>query len=302
MKTLLFDTETTGLNPRKSFIISIGGALWDSKTDQSETFEFFLNWKLCVPSFKITDETYKVHRINQEFLDEHGVHPAKAFALLWSKICNFCKMDPEIYSVSLDHSDYLSALMDAKKNEINLIDIICAFNLEFDQNMMISNILCLLKNWKALACDCNGEFDAIVNLFNLFEKNYSNGLESLYSIKQSKTLETNISFIDSMLIDRIFHFDENGIKLSHNLEDVGLRYGIEKDQNAHDALSDSKRLLEIFKIQYNELKSLGYDLEDYSCRNTIERKCIRKSVFGKMNYRKKENLDYLGVSMTPLEF
>ena len=40
MKIIFFDTETTGLDPKKCSIIQLAGTIWDTSTGQQEDFDY----------------------------------------------------------------------------------------------------------------------------------------------------------------------------------------------------------------------------------------------------------------------
>lgn len=68
------DCETTGLNPRKDEILSIGAVLIrDNKVLMRNTFNIFLK-----PSKSINAESIKIHHIRPVDL-ENGMNPKKQF-------------------------------------------------------------------------------------------------------------------------------------------------------------------------------------------------------------------------------
>ncbi len=71
-EVVVFDTETTGLNPKQDEILSIGAVLIrDNVIVTSETFEVFLK-----PSKAISSKSIEIHRIRPCDLD-HAVEPEK---------------------------------------------------------------------------------------------------------------------------------------------------------------------------------------------------------------------------------
>lgn len=257
MKYLLFDTETTGLNARKSFILSIGAILYDSETNEKSEFYKVLNWKKIMNNFYIPEDTIKVHGITLETLDKKGEHPLNVMSdfIKWiNEFCDCCRLDS-----------------------------IVAFNIPFDLNMMISNLKYLIDVY----CS-NFEHDSIlesntINLLNLLTRRYH------------EELNNHPLIIDSLVIDRIFHFEVDGEKVSHNLQAVGERYGIPEDPNAHNAIADTRRTLEVFKIQLNELKDLGIEV-DQKFEDRLIRKYNREQEYRGWN-KKPDAVDYLAEKM-----
>ncbi|MGB5966614.1 MAG: 3'-5' exonuclease [Sulfurimonadaceae bacterium] len=71
-EVVVFDTETTGLNPKKDEILSIGAVLIrDNVIVTSETFEVFLK-----PSQEIASKSIEIHRIRPCDLDD-ALEPQK---------------------------------------------------------------------------------------------------------------------------------------------------------------------------------------------------------------------------------
>jgi DNA polymerase-3 subunit epsilon len=70
---IAYDTETTGLNPKKDEILSIGAVkIKNNKIITSEKFEIFLN-----PSRDISEESIKIHQIRNIDL-QNGSEPNEA--------------------------------------------------------------------------------------------------------------------------------------------------------------------------------------------------------------------------------
>lgn len=74
-EVVVFDTETTGLNPKKDEILSIGAVkIKGNKILMSEKFELFLK-----PSREVNEQSIKIHQIRNIDL-ENGVEPTEAIA------------------------------------------------------------------------------------------------------------------------------------------------------------------------------------------------------------------------------
>jgi len=72
-EVVVFDTETTGLNPKKDEILSIGAVkLRGNKILMSEKFELFVK-----PTHEITEQSIKIHQIRNIDL-ENGIEPHDA--------------------------------------------------------------------------------------------------------------------------------------------------------------------------------------------------------------------------------
>lgn len=263
---LLFDVETTGLNPRKSFILSIGAILakvdYDKATNiENKEFYGLINWKLINKNFEIPEDTVKVHGLTQELLDKEGKHPVHLFGSFY----DFLKENP--------------------------IDIFCAFNLGYDQNMFRSNLLFMEDYLEKHINEYDIEFyEKIKNLSNMFKKAYIDE-------KVNKSI-----FFDSMTYDKIFHFEVDGVKVKHGLDAVGRRYNIPSDPNAHNAIADTRRLYEIFKIQLKEISEMeNVEIDAFMERRIIVKYDRENDYYRRINPRNIP-LDYLGFNMTKVEF
>lgn len=261
MRAILFDTETTGLKPEIHHIISLGFIFWDSETGKMERFYQLLNWGLIFPQFSIPESTIQVHGITNEFLRRNGVHPVKAFAQLYDFIYDNCIED----GGGFDHC--------------------VAFNLPYDQNMVRSNLQYLVENVHKFVCASNyqEEFDDDANKCGM--------LLEIFTKDPDHLDENPILFIDSLIIDRIFHFDDDFNKVHHNLEEVGLRYGLGANQDAHNAMGDTERLVKVYEKQLEELSSLGISVDQ-----KFETRLVNKYVNDNLKYDKKQ-LDYYGFDM-----
>ena len=258
MNVLLFDVETTGLDPKKSYIISIGAILFkkNNETGESEIKEFtrFLNWNNFIKNFEVPEDTIKIHHITNEFLKTNGIDPFLAFKELRDFIVENIG--------SLDHLyDNLYLNM--------------AFNLPYDLNMFHSNLKKLLN----LPIDESGNDSC------LYRQEISELLDILTKIEDNK----NKLFIDPLIIDRLLHFEVDGVKVKHNLDAVGKRYGIPEDENAHDALADTRRMLKIWEKQILELNDLEIALDE-KFEGRLKRAYERQEA--KYKSRNRLSLDY----------
>lgn len=263
MNILLFDTETTGLKPQRSFIISNGAVLWNTETGAVSEFYEVLNWKLIFENFSIPEDTIKVHGITDEIMESEGIHPLKSMS-------NFYRWIMEFVGNGVDENGRPSRL-----------DANVAFNLPFDQNMYTSNLKCLCNMYgKNFAANSNEAIDTI-NLLSLFTKDYGEN-------DDGKPL-----FIDAMIIDQIFHFEVDGEKVRHDLDSVGNRYGLLSDPNAHNAIADSRRTFKVFKIQLKEIEERGLALDSAFEARLMKKYQRNQEYWGKG----REGLDYLGKNM-----
>lgn len=275
MKILLYDTETTGLNPEKSYIISLGFIFFDSETKETKRFYQLVNWKKVFPNFNIPESTIAVHGITNEELSAKGIHPKNAFSNLFDFI------------LENGYKDY-------KDHNNHIIDLNVAFNLPYDQNMMISNLKFLTK------LEGGGDNNNRGNNSNIEDVYIDSKLENLLSIftktyDNQSEVKNDILFIDSLVIDKIFHFDDDFNKVRHSLEEVGLRYDLGKNLYAHNAMGDTERLLLVFQKQMEELNSL-----DVEINQKFENRLINKYINDGKIYSKKQ-LDYLGENMNAVE-
>lgn len=264
MNILLFDVETTGLNPRKSHVISNGAILYNTVSGETSEFYEVLNWKNEVPNFSIPADTISVHGISEEIMQEEGIDPLQSFSNFYNFIDSFIQKSIE-------------------NGGSNKLDVCVAFNLPFDLNMYKSNLLYLNKKYCNNLMLANENTSNIVKLLDLFSKDYD---------EQSNDKPL---FIDSLIIDQIFHFEVDGEKVKHDLDSVGNRYGFESDPNAHNAIADTRRTLNVFKIQLEEIKEKGLELD-----SQFEQRLIKKYNRIQEYYKKKSSLDYLSVNMQPV--
>lgn len=269
MKVLCYDTETTGLDPKKSAVLSLGAILYDTETKESKEFYRVFDWtSLELISFEIPEAVSKINGITIEYLKENGISPIKGF-------CEFYEF-------------LINNLSDVNEN----LDIVSAWNLPFDLNMIKSSLLFLRQYNKDYRTDAKSSHQ-INRLIDIFTKNYR------------KNNVNHILFIDPRILDKIYHpVDKDGNKLSHAQNAVSDRYGLKKNENAHNAIYDTRTLLEIWKIQYEELKSLNVsynsDLEDVCI---IEYKNLQEEYKKKQgdNHYSNNELDYFGYFMEAAE-
>lgn len=153
----------------------------------------------------------------------------------------------------------------------SILKSVVAFNLSFDMNMIRANLLSVLKN------------------------RYSDNIQSISSLLKIFTKDENdeVLFIDSMTYDRLFNFEVDGVKVRHNIEDVGRRYGLEENEDAHNALEDTKRLAELYKLQLSEMKERGLEEDSDLERRLINSYNRHQERFGKG----RKYLDYLGLKV-----
>ncbi len=92
---VVLDTETTGLNPKKDEILSIGAViLKDNKILINSSFECFIK-----PSGNIDHESIKIHHIRECDL-AHAIEPEKAIR----KLLDFIENRPIVgYYIGFDH-------------------------------------------------------------------------------------------------------------------------------------------------------------------------------------------------------
>ena len=288
-----FDTETTGLKPGSCYILSLGFIhnvfdLTENKdkklnvTNEKEVrFYNLINWRLLEDSsfknFSIPQATIDVHGITDEEMVKNGIHPLIAFNNLYKSFFDF-------------------------ENENGRLDIICAFNLPFDVNMMRSNIIFLLNFYlKSEHCVQNNEFiyngetydmtellSNLQKLLDLFTKHTKK--DGLRTVVDEEKSNSYVYFIDSLIIDRIFHYmDDDFNKIRHNLEDVGLRYGLGENKDAHNAMGDTIRLVDVFRYQIAECHDKGITVNSKDFENRLVNKYINEC-----KRFEKEQLDYFG--------
>ena len=250
---LLFDVETTGLKSYKDPVLSIGAILWNQETNRSSEFYRLLDWTR-IPRFNlhIPEETKKIHGITINMLhnDSHSYHPAEVMSQMYQWI-----------------SDNLH------KDDFNLTGLV-AFNSPFDINMMRSSLQYLINKYQITDEPGGGYHDDDVNLTTL-DIERMNKLYAAFTKYRENGTKSSVLFIDSLSIDRIFHFEEDGIKLRHNLEDVGNRYGLDPNEHAHNAMYDTRRLFSVFVKQLEEMSEKGITIDE-SFETRLEKKSERE--------------------------
>ena len=273
MNWLIFDFETTGFIYKKCFILSIGAICWNDETDERSEFYELLDWTQVEGiNFEIPEDSAKVHGITIEMLktDPHSHHPAKVITHMF---------------------DWISEFMDGKENRN--INGLCAFNSSFDVNMGRSNLQWMVNHYVSDETPAGGYHTDEVDLS-------THELDKMNHILKVFTKRPSILFIDSMTMDRIFHYEEDGVKVKHNLEDVGLRYGLDVNAQAHNAMYDTRRLADVFKMQVQELKEKNLEMNAAFETRLVNKWNRDQARFG--SDRKKSNAcDYYGLEMGPLE-
>ena len=261
MKYLLFDIESSGLNPLTCFVISNGAIIYDDETQEVNKFYNLLNWKIILGDKFTTQPTQHIHKISDEELIKDGIDPIDAFS---------------------DFYDFI--------HKYGGFEVAVAFNIAFDHNFYLSNFMYILDNITETRENCD-KLDKIQKLKDIFYKTYD--LDD----------KNNIIFFDSMIYDRLYHFEVDYVKVHHNLNDVGLRYNIPEDINAHNALADTERTLKIFKLQLEEMKENNIEIDRH-----LEIRMIKKYIRDQAKYasskrkNNSDNLDYLGANMKAASF
>jgi len=262
---LLFDTETCGLRYGKDPILSVGAVLWDDVTDRKEEFYELWDWTR-IPGFHlvIPEQVSSINGITVESLqaDPLAFHPVKAAAHLYRW------------------------LLDSLPEERWVLNGLVAWNSPFDINMMRSNLQWLVQQYplesERLAADgfadpiTQQDVESLHNLLDLFTR-FRNGKPG------------NVLFVDALCLDRILHFEEDGIKCRHDLESAGARYGLDPNQHAHNAIYDTLRLAAIFQCQLEELRKLHISMDA-----DLERRIERKFVHHASQYRGGAGESYWG--------
>src|ERR1017187_259531 len=83
------DSETTGLDVRKDYVLELGAAIYD--TDSKQIFKPFSELILWPDRPPISKEIESITGINQKMVDKFGVPPEEAFGnfLRMADICDF---------------------------------------------------------------------------------------------------------------------------------------------------------------------------------------------------------------------
>ena len=284
MNYLLFDVETTGFKYDKDFVLSIGAVLLNDDLGLSrpitKDFYTFLDWTQVPLILWRGCGAVDVHGITEERLKNSPMscHPVNAI----SKFVQFV-------------SEFMDEL-DAQGVHTNRnVHAIVAHNSSFDVNMIRATLLFLQKRY------------ATAGGTSLFDVKSGEAVqdvtfpqEDVYNLEKAVKLfckETSSAFfVDTLMIDRIFHFEEDGIKLSHDLESIGLRYGLGENEEAHDALADTRRLKDIFLHHLQELAHMGIQLDkDFESRLAFKWKREKE------RFRENGTEDYFGRTTVALD-
>lgn len=257
MITMLFDTETTGLNPETDLAFENGVILWDSETNKIKEFNQLINWKKIYSKFT-TAPTYHIHHISDERVEEEGLHPLDSYSQFYKTI-----------------------------NDFGHVDILCAFNTAFDLNFYIANLKCLISYYSK-----NQEEDEEI----------LNKLDDCENLLKMLTSRDNHLIYDCMLYDRLYHFEVDYVKVKHNLNDVGLRYNIPEDPNAHNALADTKRTFKIYQLQLKELYENDVDVDKH-LEFRFEKQYARdKAKYAANKKKNSKDLDYFGIGINETKY
>ena len=271
MNHLLFDVETTGFDYNKSFILSIGAILYNDEVDVTSEFYGLLNW-LTVPAIKWNGTgAVDVHGITEEVLqnDPNSAPPLVTIERMKQWLSNFM--------------DQVAPGGEPKQRSVQ---VLVAHNSSFDINMMRSNLMWLHNRYigndrpeEDLTEVTLNQKDSLDMILRLFTRNTSSAM-----------------LIDTLMFDRIFHFEEDGIKLHHDLEEIGNRYGFGANEKAHDALCDTRRLLKIYMKMLEEMNGKGIKLDA-----EFEQRLASKWKRERERYGKKAKEDYWGLEVLPLD-
>lgn len=306
MNVLLWDTETTGLDPSKAFIISNGSVLWNSETGKVSEFYEELNWFLILgKNFTIPQATIDVHGITEEALQRNGIDPVTSMSNFYKWIENFI-IDNSINGNGSGENNENKDIANAK------LDICAAFNLPYDLNMFKSNLLLMVNVLKKrFYSNVDGSINENLSIENCEDENIKTRLQEfenveklLYLFSRSGDTYSSVAdvnrplLIDSLIIDQIFHFEVDGEKVPHNLDAVGNRYGFPTDPNAHNAIYDTRRTFEVFKLQLKELKEEhNIDILNPSFEARLKRRYDRNQDY----WKKSNGLDYFANRMKQVE-
>lgn len=265
MLHLVLDTETNGFVYSQHSVISIGSKYWDDVSDKTEEQYLVLNWWLLDKGWKLQKDALDVHGLTKETIEQEGEHPLFAMSHMWQAMKRF-----------------------AQESGKGRFDVFVAHNSPFDLNMLRSTLTGLLQVIQNGGIKLTPELQpAYMDCMALNDFLTRSGLE-----------EGNAPLvIDTVTLDRIMHYEVDGVKVRHDLESIGLRYGLGANEHAHDAMYDTRRLFDIWKILLSELKEQGVPLN-----SALEGRLVRKWDRLKEQYGKKRNGNetYLALNPEPL--
>lgn len=272
MNWLIFDVETTGLKYNKDYVLSKGAILLNQESGRTSEFYELFDWTMVEDiNFSIPEESIEIHGIDEYILisSENSYHPVKTISHLHRWIEDF---------------------MDENDEKDRSINGIVAFNSSYDISMMRSNLQWLSNKYPVNEEPGGGYEDENISLSSL-DIDRLNYILSLFTKYENGPL-----FIDSRMIEVIFNFEKDGIKLRHNLEEVGLRYGLGENEQAHHAIYDVRRLVEIFKRQLDLLESKSIVMD-----KKFETRLAKKWQRENERFRNRGDEDYYGLKVGPLE-
>ena len=126
-----FDTETTGVDTKKDYILEVGAAIYDTEEKQIvEVMDKFLTWPQA-PHIPI--EVKEIHGISQELIKKWGVYPEIVFDQLFEMaskcdyVCghNALMFDKPILETALMRIDDPNKKLLQKFYNLKWIDTIC---------------------------------------------------------------------------------------------------------------------------------------------------------------------------------
>src|SRR5579871_6081064 len=77
MREIVFDTETTGLDPKTHRLVEVGCVELMNHIPTGRTFQRYIN-----PEREMTNEAFAIHGLSTEFLAKHKIFAEEADALL----------------------------------------------------------------------------------------------------------------------------------------------------------------------------------------------------------------------------
>lgn len=261
MRMLVFDTETTGLDCTDDKILSIAACMIDLRkinvcdvddmkgfeiqehiVDECvvDQFEEFLNWhdircEKIKSSFYIGKKVVAIHGIDEDVMHKKGKDPIEV-------LCHFY--------------DFIERNTEEKDGQyFAKLNYVMGYNVSFDINMILGTVKQAIESMTVEEKEFygKGKLGKIVALHKMFKPAYHEGLKEKEKEEVYNQVQTIV--IDPLIFDRIFHvLSDLGMIEKHSLSDAGLRYGIPLDEKAHDAMSDVKRTIAVFKFHMDEWK------------------------------------------------